>query len=159
MLSNVFLFVYAHERTRDLDPQYYTKNDEVDVKNIRDYYKSMADSEATDMAGLMKADQEESARDEAAKTNDPTPTEIAPPTKEDFDEGANQAGDYDDYDDRYLDDEPSLGDAIAWLRHLHRFKGAVPPFMREVTYEAWSKIEDPRPGTIGEYARNQGRNT
>lgn len=47
VLSNVFLFVYAHERKRDLDPQYYTKDDEANVKIIRDYYRNMAPNRKT----------------------------------------------------------------------------------------------------------------
>lgn len=156
VLSNVFLFVYAHERTRDLDPQFYATEDKDNVQTIRDYYRKMAEDEAKDIAGATQRDQEETARDRDGASSSPAGEEE--PSAEDFDENANPDNDYYEYEDRYLDQEPSTNDALAWIRHLYHFKGAVPAFMRDLTYEAWGKIDDPRPNTIGEYARNLGRN-
>lgn len=157
ILSNVFLFVYAHERTRDLDPQYYATEECENVKTIRDYYKRLAEEEAKDMADLAKGGEKTGTDDKADKGSDKQDEEKEP-SADDFNEGENPTNGEYEYEDRFIENEPSTQDPIAWVHHLHHFKGAVPAFMREVTYEAWGKIEDPRPNTVGEYARDLGRN-
>lgn len=111
ILSNVFLFVYAHERTRDLDPQYYATEECDNVKTIRDYYKRLAEEEAKDMSDLTKGENKEAA--DKADKGSVSQDEDKEPTADDFDEGENPDDEDYDYGDRFIDKEPSTQDPLA----------------------------------------------
>lgn len=157
VLSNVFLFVYAHEKTKDLDTQFHAQEDTPSVDKLRQYYKNVSDAELKEMEEMLGQSQDTVPQNERPK--EPAPGDRAPPEIDQFEEDANADGDAYDREARFVSKEPSQKDALAWFHHLAHFKGAVPFFMRERTYEAWSKIHDPRPNTVGEYARNLGRGT
>lgn len=150
ILSNVYLFLYAHERTGDLQAQYYAHREAGTVEALERHYKKLAMEEVKDMLGHTPADKQAEEQDKEEQERIRKATQFS---QADFD-AARAAATLTEEEQlaKWVQNEPSSTNPISWLYYISQYNGAIPEFMKEIALTAWKHIEEPRPGTIGEYA-------